>query len=162
MNKKNIFKRLYKDYSKKYLGKIILSAFLSILVAASTSSIAWLLDPAIKKIFIEKDQSLLLIIPLGIILAFSVKGISLYMARAIMISVAEEIKKTLQVHMLSSLINSDTQTIDQKHSGKFISNVTYDVSHITNLLSNAVLNLFKDSLTLIGLLFVMAEDLKLK
>ena len=155
MNKKNIFKRLYKDYSRKYLGKIILSAFLSILVAASTSSIAWLLDPAIKKIFIEKDQSLLLIIPLGIILAFSVKGISLYMARAIMISVAEEIKKTLQVHMLSSLINSDTQTIDQKHSGKFISNVTYDVSHITNLLSNAVLNLFKDSLTLIGLLFVM-------
>ena len=155
MNKKNIFKRLYEDYSKKYLGKIILSAFLSILVAASTSSIAWLLDPAIKKIFIEKDQSLLLIIPLGIILAFSVKGISLYMARAIMISVAEEIKKTLQVHMLSSLINSDTQTIDQKHSGKFISNVTYDVSHITNLLSNAVLNLFKDSLTLIGLLFVM-------
>ena len=155
MNKKNIFKRLYKDYSKKYLSKIILSAFLSILVAASTSSIAWLLDPAIKKIFIEKDQSLLLIIPLGIILAFSVKGISLYMARAIMIGVAEEIKKTLQVHMLSSLINSDTQTIDQKHSGKFISNVTYDVSHITNLLSNAVLNLFKDSLTLIGLLFVM-------
>ena len=155
MNKIDIFKRLYKDYSKKYINKIILSAFLSILVAASTSSIAWLLDPAIKKIFIEKDQSLLLIIPLGIILAFSVKGISLYMARAIMISVAEEIKKTLQVHMLSSLINSDTQTIDQKHSGKFISNVTYDVSHITNLLSNAVLNLFKDSLTLIGLLFVM-------
>ena len=155
MNKKNIFKRLYQDYSKKYLSKIILSAFLSILVAASTSSIAWLLDPAIKEIFIEKDQSLLLIIPLGIILAFTVKGISLYMARAIMISVAEEIKKTLQVHMLKSLINSDTQTIDQKHSGKFISNVTYDVSHITNLLSNAVLNLFKDSLTLVGLLFVM-------
>ena len=155
MNRVNIFKRLYKDYSKKYLNKIILSALLSILVAASTSSIAWLLDPAIKKIFIEKDQSLLIIIPLSIILAFAVKGISLYAARAIMISVAEEIKKTLQVHMLGSLINSDTQTIDQKHSGKFISNVTYDVSHITNLLSNAVLNLFKDSLTLIGLLFVM-------
>ena len=155
MNKIEIFKRLYKDYSKKYLSKILISGLLSVLVAASTSSIAWLLDPAIKKIFIEKDQSLLLIVPLGIILAFTVKGISLYMARAIMISVAEEIKKTLQVNMLSSLINSDTQTIDQKHSGKFISNVTYDVAHITNLLSNAVLNLFKDSLTLIGLLFVM-------
>tara|TARA_B100000900_G_scaffold122934_1_gene103671 strand:+ start:864 stop:2600 length:1737 start_codon:yes stop_codon:yes gene_type:complete len=155
MNRIEIFKRLYKDYSKKYLDKILLSAFLSILVAASTSSIAWLLDPAIKKIFIEKDQSLLIIIPLGIILAFAVKGISLYMARAIMIGVAEEIKKSLQVHMLNSLIKADTQTIDEKHSGKFISNVTYDVTHITNLLSNAVLNLFKDSLTLIGLLFVM-------
>ena len=75
------------------------------------------------------------------------------MARAIMISVAEEIKKTLQVHV--KLFNcSDAQTIDQT-LGKFISNVTYDVSHITNLLSNAVLNLFKDGLTLIGLLFVM-------
>jgi subfamily B ATP-binding cassette protein MsbA len=155
MKKTIIFKRLYQDYSKKYLGKIIQSAFLSLLVAASTSSIAWLLDPAIKKIFIEKDQSLLIIIPIAIILAFAVKGISLYMARAIMIGVAEEVKKTLQVHMLSSLINSDTQAIDQKHSGKFISNVTYDVTHITNLLTNAVLNLFKDSLTLLGLLFVM-------
>ncbi len=155
MNKKNVFKRLYKDYSRKYLNKIILSALLSILVAGSTSSIAWLLDPAIKKIFIEKDQSLLIIIPISIILAFAVKGTSLYMARAIMISVAEEIKKTLQVNMLNSLINADTQIIDRKHSGKFISNVTYDVNHITNLLSTAVLNLFKDSLTLIGLLFVM-------
>ena len=70
MNKITIFKRLYKDYSKKYLDKIILSALLSILVAGSTSSIAWLLDPAIKKIFIEKDQSLIIIIPLCIILAF--------------------------------------------------------------------------------------------
>jgi len=155
MKKLTVFKRLYEDYSKKYLGKIVQSAFLSLLVAASTSSIAWLLDPAIKKIFIEKDQSLLIIIPLGIILAFALKGISLYMARAIMIGVAEEVKKTLQVHMLRSLINSDTQAIDQKHSGKIISNVTYDVTHITNLLSNAILNLFKDSLTLIGLLFVM-------
>jgi ATP-binding cassette, subfamily B, bacterial MsbA len=155
MKKITIFKRLYQDYSKKYLGKIIQSAFLSLLVATSTSSIAWLLDPAIKKIFIERDQSLLIIIPLAIILAFAVKGISLYVARAIMISVAEEVKKTLQVHMLSSLINSDTQSIDEKHSGKFISNITYDVTHITNLLTNAVLNLFKDSLTLIGLLFVM-------
>ena len=56
MNKTDIYKRLYKDYSKKYLDKIILSAFFSILVAGSTSAIAWLLDPAIKKLFIEKDQ----------------------------------------------------------------------------------------------------------
>tara|TARA_B100001142_G_scaffold304232_1_gene332166 strand:+ start:840 stop:1133 length:294 start_codon:yes stop_codon:yes gene_type:complete len=93
MNRITIFKRLYKDYSKKYLKQIIFAALLSILVAGSTSSIAWLLDPAIKKIFIEQNQSLLIIIPICIILAFSVKGISLYLARSIMISVAEEIKK---------------------------------------------------------------------
>tara|TARA_B100001057_G_scaffold424959_1_gene448046 strand:+ start:1606 stop:3342 length:1737 start_codon:yes stop_codon:yes gene_type:complete len=155
MIQKEIYKRLYQDYSKKYLDKIILSAFFSILVAASTSSIAWLLDPAIKKLFIEKDQSLIIYIPLMIIVAFTTKGMSLYFAKAIMIGVGEEIKKKLQYDMINTLIGTDTQIIDKKHSGKFISNLTYDVTHITNLLSNAILTLFKDSLTLIGLLIVM-------
>ncbi len=155
MDKSEIYKRLYNSYSKKYLGKIILAAFFSILVAASTSSIAWLLDPAIKKLFIEKDQSLIFLIPLMIIIAFGVKGFSLYLAKATMIDVGESIKKKLQFDMVNTLIGTDTQIIDKKHSGKFISNLTYDVTHITNLLSNAVLTLFKDSLTLIGLLFVM-------
>ena len=113
------------------------------------------MDPAIKKIFVEKDQSLILMIPLLIVIAFTVKGFALYFAKAIMISVAEEIKKILQSQMVKSLINADTKLIDQKHSGKFISNLTYDVTHITNMLSTAVLTLFKDSLTLFGLLFVM-------
>jgi len=155
MNNSEIYKRLYKDYSKKYINKILISVLFGILVAVSTSAIAWLLDPAIKKIFVEKDQSLIFIIPLLIIVAFTVKGFALYFAKAIMIRVAEEIKKTLQFQMAKSLINADTQTIDQKHSGKFISNLTYDVSQITNMLSTAILNLFKDSLTLFGLLFVM-------
>ena len=155
MNKSEIYKRLYKDYSKQYLNKIVLSALFSILVAASTSAIAWLLDPAIKKLFIEKDQTLIIFIPLMIILAFSVKGISLYLAKATMIAVGESVKKKLQYDMVNTLISTDTQIIDKKHSGKFISNLTYDVTHITNLLSNAILTLFKDSLTLIGLLAVM-------
>ena len=150
-----IYKRLYNDYSKKYLDKIILSAFFSILVAGSTSAIAWLLDPAIKKLFIEKDQSLIIFIPLMIILAFTTKGLSLYYAKATMIGVGEAIKKKLQIDMVNTLVGADTQIIDKKHSGKFISNLTYDVTHITNLLSNAILTLFKDSLTLMGLLIVM-------
>ena len=155
MNNSEIYKRLFNDYSKKYLNKILISVFFGVLVATSTSAIAWLLDPAIKKIFVEKDQSLILMIPLLIVIAFTVKGFALYFAKAIMISVAEEIKKILQSQMVKSLINADTKLIDQKHSGKFISNLTYDVTHITNMLSTAVLTLFKDSLTLFGLLFVM-------
>ncbi len=155
MKKSEIYKRLYKDYSKKFLDKIFLAGLFSILVAGSTSAIAWLLDPAIKKLFIEKDQSLIIIIPLLIIIAFTTKGLSLYFAKATMIGVGEEIKKKLQFDMIKSLIKTDTQIIDKKHSGKFISNLTYDVTHITNLLSNAILILFKDSLTLFGLLVVM-------
>ena len=113
MEKSDIYKRLYKDYSKKYLDKIILSGFFSILVAGSTSAIAWLLDPAIKKLFIEKDQSLLILIPVMIIVAFGVKGISLYLAKSTMIKVGESIKKKLQYYMVDNLVGTDTQIIDK-------------------------------------------------
>jgi len=154
---KNIdtLRRLYKDYTKKYLKKIIFSVFLSIIVAGSTASIAWLLDPAIEKIFIEKDQTLILIIPIFIIIAFTAKGLSLYFAKVIMIGVGEEVKKDVQTDMMSALIKADTQTIEDKHTGKFIGNLTTDAGMINNLISVAILNIFKDSLTLIGLLIVM-------
>ncbi len=155
MNSASIIKRLYKDYSKKFLKKILFAGFFSILVAGSTSGIAWLLDPAIKKIFIDKDETLIFLIPAFIVVAFATKGVSLYLAKSTMIRVGEEIKKILQFDMVSSLIKADTKLIDGKHSGKFISNLTFDVTHITNMLSDAILALFKDSLTLIGLLIVM-------
>ena len=151
----DILKRLYKDYTYKYLKKIILAFLLSIFVAGSTSAIAYLLDPAIEKIFIEKDDTLLYLIPLAIIVAFSVKGLSLYLSKILMVSVAEEVKTRVQEDMLTSLISSDTKFIDKSHSGKFISNLTNDVGLLVHLISVAILSLFKDTLTLIGLLTVM-------
>ena len=155
MSNIQIIKRLYKDYTKNFVPKILLSIFFSLIVAASTASIAWLLDPAIKKIFIDKDQSLIYLIPLAIILAFSLKGISLYFAKTILIKVGQEITKLIQLKIMKSLIKADSEVIDKKHSGKFISHLTFDVGMITKLVSTVILNLTKDSLTLIGLIGVM-------
>ena len=155
MTNLEILKRLYNDYTKIFIIKILLAVFFSILVAGSTSATAWLLDPAIEKIFINQDQTLIFIIPILIVLAFSTKGISLYMAKVIMINVAEEVKKKIQIDMLSSFIKADTQQIENKHSGKYISNLNFDVNQITGMLSNSFLSFFKDGLTLIGLLTVM-------
>ena len=155
MNNITILKRLYRDYTKKYLSKILMSVFFSIILAASTSSVAYLLDPAIKELFINKSQNLIILIPALIILAFIIKGASLYLAKVIMINVSEEVRKDIQTDMFASLIKADTQLVDNKHSGKFIGNLMNDVNMIVNLISTAILNLFKDSLTLIGLLSVM-------
>ena len=155
MLKSEAFKRLYKDYTSKFFKKIILAAIFSIVVAISTSATAWLLDPAIEKIFINKDNTLILVIPIAIILAFSAKGISLYFAKLLMINVSEEVKKMIQIDMLKSFIKADTETIENKHSGKYISNLNFDVNQITNMLADAFLSIFKDGLTLICLLFVM-------
>jgi len=155
MDKVYILKTLFNNYTKKFLPKIFLSVFFSVGVAASTSSIAWLLDPAIEKIFIEKDKSLLLVIPIAIIVAFTVKGFSLYFARVILIRIAQEVTKLLQFDLMRSLINSDIEVINKKHSGKIIGHLTMDVGFMTNLISTVILNIFKDSLTLIGLIGVM-------
>ncbi|AFS46880.1 ABC transporter, permease protein,ABC transporter [alpha proteobacterium HIMB5] len=150
-----ILKRLYNNYTKKYLNKILLSVFFTLLLAGSTSSVAYLLDPAIKELFIEQTKGMMVIIPVLIVIAFAVKGSSLYLAKVIMINVSEEIRRDIQADMFKSLIKADTQLVDNKHSGKFITNIINDVNMITNLVSTAILNLFKDSLTLIGLLSVM-------
>ena len=155
MTKSKIFKRLYQDYTKRFIGKILLAALFSIFVALSTSATAWLLDPAIEKIFINKDQTLIILIPLAIIFAFSAKGISLYFAKLLMINISEEVKKILQTDMLRSFIKADTEIIESKHSGKYISNLNFDVNQITKMLSDAFLSIFKDGLTLLGLLCVM-------
>ena len=155
MSTKQIIDRLYKDYISKYVLKIFLAAIFSVLVAISTSSTAWLLDPAIEKIFLNKDRTLIFLIPLAIIVAFSTKGIALYQAKIIMIQISEEVKKMLQIDMLKSFINADTQIIESKHTGKYISNLSFDVDQITRMLAEAFLSIFKDGLTLIGLLSVM-------
>ena len=155
MNTKTIISRIYSDYIKKFIYKIFLAGIFSILVAGSTSATAWLLDPAIEKIFLEKDKTLIYLIPLAIIVAFSTKGIALYNARMIMIRVSEEVKKMIQVNMLNSFISADTETIENKHTGKYISNLNFDVDQITRMLAEAFLSIFKDGLTLFGLLLVM-------
>ena len=155
MNNIQIIKRLYKSYTKNYKNKILLSIFFALTLAGSTSAVAYLLDPAIEQLFIEKKESLILIIPACIILAFTIKGLSLYLAKVTMITVSEEIRKDIQNDMFATLVKADTNTVDNKHSGEFVANLMNDVNMIVNLVSTAVLNLFKDSLTLVGLLSVM-------
>ena len=154
-NNIEVLKRLFNTYTKKHLNKIFLSVFFSVILAGSTASIAYLLDPAIEKIFINKDKTLILVIPILIILAFVAKGGSLYLAKVTMIKVGKLVKEDIQVDIIKSLIKSDTEIIDKKHTGKFVSNLTYDASLIENLCSVGILNLFKDFLTLIALMSVM-------
>ena len=152
---KKILRRLYFYYIKNHIKKIFLALILSIGVAIGTASIAWLLDPAVKKIFIDQDKTMMLLIPGAIVLAFVIKGLSLYFSRTILINVSQQICKKLAVEMSSSILKSDTHTLESKHSGKYVSHFLYDVGLVANLVGTGVLNLMKDSLTLIVLVSLM-------
>ena len=152
---KKILLRLYHSYIKKYFRKLIISLLLSIGVAGCTASIAWLLDPAIEKMFIEQDKSVMLLIPIAIVFAFAGKGLSLYLARVVLIKVGNNIVTTMQKQLASTILKSDIHTLESKHSGQYISHIMFDVGQVNTLVSNGVLNLMKDSLTLIVLIALM-------
>ena len=148
-------KRLYRNYIRQYLNRIFLALFLSFLVAGTTSAIAWLLDPAVKKIFIENDKLYGVFIPILIIVAFSTKGISLYLARSITLEIGNRVKQQIQNELAGNILLSDSEIIESKHSGKYMSHFLYDVGLINSMASTALLNIMKDTLTLTALLFVM-------
>ena len=152
---KNILTRLYREYVKKHLKKILLALFLSLLVAASTSGIAWILDPAVKKVFIDKDRTLAWLIPIMIILAFSTKGFSLYFARMSIMRVGQEVAGEIQKEVAQNILISDIQTLENRHSGKYISNIMFDAHQIQSLVSTGVLNLMKDTFSVIALVALM-------
>ena len=152
---KIILIRLYKEYVKQHLRRIFVALILSIVVAGSTTGIAWLLDPAVKKIFIEQNQVFAWSIPLLIVVAFSSKGLSLYFARINIIRVGEEVAGALQKKVANNILTSDIQTLDNRHSGKYISNVMYDTHHVQNLVSGGVLNIMKDTFSVIALVSLM-------
>ena len=152
---KKILLRLFNSYIKKYLDKIIIALLLSFGLAGSTAAIAWLLDPAIEKMFIEKDETLMFLIPVAIVLAFACKGSTLYLARTVLIKVGNEIVVVIQKQLAASILKSDVHTLESKNSGQYISHITYDVGLVNTLVSNGVLNIMKDSLTLIVLVALM-------
>ncbi len=148
-------KRLYKEYVKEHLWRVFFALLLSVVVAGTTSAIAWLLDPAVKKIFIDKDKTYAAVIPILIIIVFAGKGASLYFARYFVIVLGFRVLEKMQSQMAENILMSDTQTLESKHSGKYISSFLYDVGQIQSLISTGFLSLMKDSLTLITLLGVM-------
>ena len=147
--------RLFNSYVKRYFDKLILSLILSLVVAGSTGAIAWLLDPAIKKIFVDQDKTMMLLIPIAIALTFTIKGASLYAARIILINISNNVVKNMQTQLASCILKSDINTIESKHSGKYIAHFFYDVGQVASLVGSGILNLMKDSFTLIVLIGVM-------
>ena len=97
-------KRLYSEYIKFHIKKILIALVLSIIVAGTTSGIAWLLDPAVKKIFIDQDQTFAWFIPLLIIITFSSKGLSLYFARIIIIRIGEEVAGKIKKQIANNIL----------------------------------------------------------
>ena len=150
-----ILSRLFRDSIKPYLSRLISSLFFMIIIALCTGATAWLLDPAIEKIFLDKDSSMLIIIPLAIIGTLLIKSVSTYVQVFLLNSVAQNVIADTQIKLFKKIINADLAWLHKIHSAKIISNFLYDVTLLQDSVSSSLANGVKDFLTLICLVGVM-------
>ena len=143
---KLILFRLYREYVRKHFIKIFF--FITSINFSSWKHFCncMAFRSSCKKIFIDQDKTLSWLIPCLIILAFSTKGISLYFAKLNILKVSSQIAGELQKKIANNILLSDIQTLDNRHSGKYISNILFDTGQVKNLVGVGVLNLMKDPL----------------
>jgi subfamily B ATP-binding cassette protein MsbA len=155
MNKLDLVKRIFRTQVKKYIPELSLTFVFIIITSITTAATAWLLDPAIKEIFVNKNTKMLYFIPLAIILTFVVKAFAVYGTRIVTIKVGIKIIKNIQTLMAQKFLLSDISHITKKHSGKYLSNFTNDTGIVFGVLTGVVVTLFKETFTLIALLGLM-------
>ena len=155
MDKIELIKRIFKTQVRRYLSQILIIFLFIIISALATAGVAWLLDPAIKKIFVEKDTKLLFVIPALIVFAFMLKSVATYMIRVKTIKVSFNVVKNIQILMADKILKSDTAFIASKHSGKFISNFTNDTGVLLGVINGIAISAIKEFFTLIALMSLM-------
>ena len=155
MNNFQILSRLFKESIRPQILKLSVTFVFMIIIALATGATAWLLDPAIKKIFLEKDATMIWLIPLGVIGILFIKGIATYFQISILTEVGQKIVADTQIKMFSKITYADLGWLQGKHSGKFISNFLYDVNLLELAVSGSLAAGFRNFLTLICLLGVM-------
>ena len=155
MNKFELVNRIFKTQVKKYIPELSLTFIFIILTSLTTAATAWLLDPAIKEIFVNKNTKMLYLIPIAIVLTFILKAFAIYGTRIVTIKVGIKIIKNIQTLMAKKFLLSDISHITKKHSGKYLSNFTNDTGILFVVLTGVVVTLFKETFTLIALLGLM-------
>jgi len=155
VNKTQLIKRIYRTQIKKYIPDLLIVVIFMILHGASTAGVAWLLDPAIKKIFLEKDKLMLYLIPIAIVITFIIRSLSLYFVRIQSINISFKVKESIQKSLAEKILNSDLSYINNNHSGKFISNFTEDTSKLQNVTQTVALNSTKEIISLFFLITLM-------
>ena len=161
---KRLLYRIFQNYIRKHNKKLFISFFCMIIVSATTAINAWMMQPVLDDIFIKKDERLILIIPLVILLIAILKGFSSYFQSILMSFIGYKIVADLQNDMFRTLLKCDISYFSKTNSGTLISRFLADVGALSRGVHNVVINIIKDFFTLIflvGVLFYHNSNLAL-
>ena len=148
--------RLVREYLRPHRGRLILAVLCMAIVAATTATTAYLMKPVFDDVFILRDQNMLLIIPVAIFAVALIKGMATYGQAVLMSYIGQRIVSTIQQIMFSHLMWADIAYFQNTSTGKLISRFNNDSNMLRSAVSNVLVGIAKDTLTLIfliGLLF---------
>ena len=126
-----------------------------IIVAAATALNAWMMQPVLDEIFINKNRTLIIIIPIAIIIIAIVKGLASYFQSIFMSFIGYKLVADIQNQMFKSAVRCDLSYHNQINSGTLVSRFIADVGSLSRGVHNVIINIIKDSLTFIFLVGVM-------
>ena len=150
-----LVKRLIKEHVRPYFGKLLLAAICMAIVAAATAGNAWLMQPVLDEVFLNKNTKLLLLVPIAVMTIAIVKGLASYGESIYMEYAGERIISDVRYRLFSHLMNADLNFFHKNSSGKLISRFTYDVGLLRASVSTALTGIAKDTMTLIFLVALM-------
>ncbi|UUX51471.1 lipid A export permease/ATP-binding protein MsbA [Nisaea acidiphila] len=154
-NSISLMKRVVGELVRPYTLRLVLAGFCMVLVAAATALSAWLMDPMVNKIFIEKDLSVLWLVAGAVVATFFVKSVATYAQEVMIGYVGQRVVADTQARLYRHLINLDLGLFQDRHSGTLISHFTFDINTMRNAVANALVGLGRDSLSVIFLVAVM-------
>ncbi|HEV2560883.1 MAG TPA: ABC transporter ATP-binding protein [Rhizomicrobium sp.] len=150
-----IIGRLLRDYMSRQWPLLLLGIACMIVTAAMQGALAGIINPAIKKLFLEKHEGMLIVIPLEIMGIIIVRAITGFGEQSIINTVAERIVAAVQRDMFRSQIRLDLMSLNAVHSGEMVSKFLYDATLLRNSITRGVAGLGKEVVTLIALVVVM-------
>lgn len=150
-----LLKRLIQTYIRPYLEKLSFSVVCMVIVAGMSGAQAYLMQPILDEIFIDKDRQKLLWIPLVVLATFVVKGLANYGQDIGMRYLGQRIVTDMQLQLYRHLMFTDLKILNQQASGKLISRFTNDINIMRRSVSNVLTSTARESLTFVVMIGLM-------
>ena len=151
---KDVLKR-FGPYFKDYIPHFIFAIIGMGLASGGTAVSAYLVEPVLNKIFVEKNEKLLYILPCAIIAIYVIKNIGTFMQAYFTAYIGQDTIRRFREKMVANLLNLDMDFFNEFRTGELISRTTNDIDRIRSIVSSIIPELTRESVTIIGLLCVV-------
>jgi subfamily B ATP-binding cassette protein MsbA len=150
-----VMRRLLAEAVRPHFGKLLTAVLFMSIVALATAASAWLLDPVVNKVFVERDRSMLWLIAGAALAVVLARSIASYAQETLLATVGQRIIADMQKRLYSHLIRQDVAVFQSRHSGTLISHFTYDINAMRAAVTNAVIGIGRDALSVVFLFGVI-------